>query len=127
MHCYTEQKMPPRRRSQRDQDSEDEHRGPNQNSLQQIVDLLVGALQGRIQNLNPLAPQITTFKDFKNVGPSEFKGTTEPVEARAWIKEIEKVFVIARVGEDQKTVFATYMIKREANFFQQANQNRVRE
>lgn len=66
-------------------------------------------------NTNPPLTPITTFKDFKNVGPPDFKGTTEPIEAHAWIKEIEKAFVIVRVGEEQNTMFATYMMKGEAN------------
>ena len=43
------------------------------------------------------------------MGPSEFKRPTKPMEAQVWIKEIEKVLVV-------KTVFATYMLKGEANF-----------
>lgn len=39
------------------------------------------------------ATQVTTFK---NVGPLEFKGTTKPIEAQAWIKEIEKAFDVRR-------------------------------
>ena len=67
------------------------------------------------------------FKDFKNVGPPKFKGTTEPIEAQAWIKEIEKAFVIAGVGDEQTTVFTTYMMKGKANFWWETNQNRAGE
>ena len=66
--------------------------------MQQFIDLLVGALQARPVN-PPVAP-IITFKDFKNVGPPEFKGTTKPIEVQAWIKDIEKVFVRAGVGDN---------------------------
>lgn len=41
----------------------------------------------------------------------------EPIEAQAWIKDIEKAFKIARVGEEHKTVFATYLLKGDANFW----------
>lgn len=115
--CFILQKKLPRRRSQPVQENVDEHKYTN--PLEQFVHLLVGALQNRLSNnlnLNPPAAQITTFKDFKNVGPPEFKGIIESIEAQAWIKEIEKAFVIVRVGEDQKTIFVTYMIKSEGNF-----------
>lgn len=81
-----------------------EYREPN--PLQQFLDLLVQALRNRPVNENSVAP-IITFKDFKNVGPLEFKGTIEPIEAQVWVIEMEKVFKIVRVGEDQKTIFAT--------------------
>ena len=119
IHCYIKQKMPQRRRSQHD--SEGEEKEQNQSSMQQFIDLLVRALQERPVNL-PVTP-ITTFKDFKNAEPPEFKGTTEPIEPQAQIKKIEKAFMIARV--DQKTVFATYMMKGEANFWWEANQHRA--
>ena len=51
--------------------------------------------------------QITTFKDFKNVRPLEIKETTEPMEVQTWIKEMEIVFVVAGVREEQKIGFAT--------------------
>ena len=39
-----------------------------------------------------------------------------PVEAQTWIMEIEKIFDVARVGDDQKTAFATFMLKAEASY-----------
>ena len=54
-------------------------------------------------------PYMANFKDFKLVGPPEFAGTLNPIEAQTWIEEIEKVFEVARVAEEQKTGFATLM------------------
>ena len=51
----------------------------------------------------------------------------ELIEAQAWIKEIEKAFSIVGVEEDQKTAFATYLFKGEANFWWEANQFRAGE
>jgi len=59
--------------------------------------------QGQQQPPQPQAQVIVTFKTFQSVKPPEFKGTTDPVEAKAWLKEIEKAFELVQVGEEQKT------------------------
>ncbi|KAL8146752.1 hypothetical protein AgCh_004479 [Apium graveolens] len=55
-----------------------------------------------------------SFKAFKSLKPPEFHGSADPVEARAWLKEMEKSFEILSTDEAQKTVFATYLLKGEA-------------
>ena len=85
IQCYIIQKMlrgRPRRGQEQEMEEEhreDEYREQNHNPLQQFVDLLVEVLQNKNQNSNPPTPQLTTFQDFKNVRPPEFKGTTEVV------------------------------------------------
>ena len=69
--------------------------------------------QQQQQNVQPL----TTFKSFQAVHPPEFKGTLNPVEAKTWLIDIEKAFALVKVGEDQKTEFASYYLKAEANFW----------
>ena len=78
--------------------------------MQQLVNLLTGAFANQPQ------AQATTFKDFKAVGPPEYHGSMNPIEAQTWIMEMEKVFDVARVNEDQKTAFATFMLKSEASY-----------
>ena len=54
----------------------------------------------RNQNLD--APNNTvagSFKAFQSLRPPEFKGTSDPVEARAWLKEMEKYFEILQIAE----------------------------
>ena len=63
------------------------------------------------------------FKAFKSLKPPEFQGTAYPVEARAWLKEMEKTFEIMGTEEAQKTTFATYLLKGEANFWWEAKRN----
>lgn len=50
-------------------------------------------------NIIPPAIPLANFKNFKSVGPLEFRGTTELIEAQTWVKEIEKAFDIARVSD----------------------------
>ena len=66
--------------------------------------------------MEPKVARTITFKEFKGVGPPEFKGTTDPIDAQTGVKEIKKAFVITSVGEVQKFSFVTYIRKSEANF-----------
>lgn len=95
------------------------------NQMNQFVRLLR-------QNLNrqPQAPPrgpnnaiANAFKAFKSLKPPEFQGTADPVEARAWLKEMEKAFEIMGTEEAQKTIFATYQLKGEANYWWEAKKN----
>ena len=92
------------------------NRGNNQNNegLNQLIDLLRRTFDRNQPNLPP-NPMASAFKAFKSIQPPEFKGFGEPVEARSWLKEMEKSFEIIGVAEGQKTVFATYLLKEEAN------------
>ncbi|KAL8118075.1 hypothetical protein AgCh_015834 [Apium graveolens] len=40
------------------------------------------------------------------VNPPEFKGSLDPIEARVWLKEIEKSFALVKVKEEQKVKFS---------------------
>ncbi|KAL8155372.1 hypothetical protein AgCh_000671 [Apium graveolens] len=63
------------------------------------------------------APPAVTFKQFQAVKPPEFKGSADPVEANAWLKEMEKPFELVGAGTEQKTKFASYFLKGEANYW----------
>ena len=80
--------------------------------------------QNRYQNPEPPRNMVaSSFKAFQSIRPPEFKGTTDPVEAKAWLKEMEKSFEILGVAEEQKTVFSTYMLKGEANLWWESRKN----
>ena len=49
--------------------------------------------------------------------PLEFKGSADPVEANTWLKEMEKAFELVGAGAEQKTKFASYFLKGEANYW----------
>ena len=115
--------MPPRRRITRQNpegstNNNNNNDGTNPNSVQQLVNLLTGAL------VNQPQVQGTMFKEFKALGPPEFKGSVNPIDAQTWVMEMEKVFDVARVNEDQKTAFATFMLKVEAIYWWQENKVR---
>ena len=69
---------------------------------------LLALMQQQMANLaaqqqRPLAPPAVSFKTFQAVHPPEFKGAVNPVEASGWLKEIEKAFDLAKVGEEKKS------------------------
>ncbi|XP_074355312.1 uncharacterized protein LOC141694236 [Apium graveolens] len=64
----------------------------------------------------PPATPVVTFKQFQSVKPPEFEGSADPTKARAWLKQIEKAFALIKVEEGQKTDFASYFLKGEANY-----------
>ncbi|XP_074377471.1 uncharacterized protein LOC141718992 [Apium graveolens] len=47
----------------------------------------------------------------------EFRGTQDPVEAHAWLKELEKAFALTNVGDNQKVEYAKYFLKGESNYW----------
>lgn len=99
-----------------------------QDPVQNLVNLLRENFSNPVENQVPPAQnqqvQATPFKAIKGVHPPEFHGTNDPTKAQAWIKEIEKAFKIVQVLENQKTTFATYMLKGEANFWWESKETR---
>ncbi|KAL8134367.1 hypothetical protein AgCh_009406 [Apium graveolens] len=53
----------------------------------------------------------------KSVNPPSFHDTTGQVVANTWIREIERSFELVRLGEEQKTIYATYFLKGEAIYW----------
>ena len=110
-----------------DEDQDVQGQNPVENGPENPFNVFMDYIR---QNINPVPEKnryqdpepphnvvASSFKAFQSIRPPEFKGTADPVEARAWLKEMEKSFGILDVAEEQKTVFATYMLKGEANLW----------
>ncbi|KAK1372774.1 hypothetical protein POM88_028967 [Heracleum sosnowskyi] len=69
------------------------------------------------QQQHQQATPAITFKSFQVAKPPEFKGSADPVEAKAWLKEMEKAFALIEVTEDKKTEYASYFMKNEASYW----------
>ena len=69
------------------------------------------------QQQHPQVLPVATFKTFQAVKPPEFKGSSDPVEARTWLKEMEKAFTLTEVVEEKKTEYAVYFLKNEASYW----------
>nr|XP_017239592.1 PREDICTED: uncharacterized protein LOC108212378 [Daucus carota subsp. sativus] len=91
--------------------------------LQQQASNMVQQQQQHIQHQQERQQQpqgvelVGTFKSFQSVKPPEFEGSPNPFKARAWLKEIEKAFRLAKVKEEDKTNYASYFLKNEANYW----------
>ena len=90
--------------------------------MAQILDLLRQKITNLTQHQNQLQQQqktipAVTFRSFQTVILLEFKGSTGPIEARVWLKEIEIFFALMRAEEEQKYEFVRYFPKRETNFW----------
>ncbi|KAL8155364.1 hypothetical protein AgCh_000664 [Apium graveolens] len=107
-----------------EEEAEDTHQGGN--PVNEFMELLRANL-----NQQPIPPQpptaqqtaATVFRAFKSLKPPEFLGFADPVEARAWLKEIGKSFEILGVEERHKTIFTSYMLKGEANYWWESKRN----
>ena len=121
--------MLPRRQPRNPRAEESVNNVRNQpDTMRMFANMLAEALQTRPQQSEAApAGHLVNFKDFKLVGPPEFSGSTDPIEAQTWIEEMEKVFDVARVAEEQKTSFATFMLKGEASYWWKANKGRAGE
>ena len=83
MCCFLNSKMPPRRVPRNQGANTNQPEGGLVNPMQEFLNLLTAAFNQTGANIpvNPGVVRATTFKDFKSVGPPEFKGTTDPIEA----------------------------------------------
>ncbi|KAL8122190.1 hypothetical protein AgCh_018800 [Apium graveolens] len=111
--------MAPKRRNN---SGEDRTEGRTYPVIVQILGLIQQQMlhltqQQQQQQQQAAASPVVTFKQFQAVKPPEFKGSADPVEANAWLKEMEKAFELVGAGIEQKTKFASYFLKGEANYW----------
>ncbi|XP_074367382.1 uncharacterized protein LOC141707862 [Apium graveolens] len=83
------------------------------NPMEQFVEFLRQNLQQQQPPQQPQQAMANAFKSFKLVKPPEFHCVADPVQARAWLKEVEKTFERIGTEEAHKTNFATYLLKGE--------------
>ncbi|XP_058216825.1 uncharacterized protein LOC131327701 [Rhododendron vialii] len=56
----------------------------------------------------------TIYGRFKKLGPTEFDGPPNPLDAEEWMKKLEEIFQIMAVTDEQKVLLATFMLKGDA-------------
>ncbi|XP_017239655.1 uncharacterized protein LOC108212440 [Daucus carota subsp. sativus] len=91
--------------------------GQTDPTIAQILELLRQQAANQERQQQRQQVPAVTFKTFQSVKPQEFLGSSDPIKARAWLKETDKAFSLAKVGADQKTEFASYFLKEEANYW----------
>ncbi|MQL67816.1 hypothetical protein Taro_000118 [Colocasia esculenta] len=53
-------------------------------------------------------------RNFRNLNPPRFSGTTDPDEAENWIKEIERIFRVMQCADGDKLLLSTFQLERDA-------------
>ncbi|MQL97402.1 hypothetical protein Taro_030091 [Colocasia esculenta] len=69
----------------------------------------------------PVLPQAqhhggpSIMERFKRMPPPSFKGESDPLLAKSWLREIEKIFRAIRCADDDRVTLATYMLQERAD------------
>ena len=87
--------------------------------LVDVMSTLAGVLERQTRSSSS---RVTTFEEFKKLGPPNFPGTADPVEVEAWLRQIEKYFTVLKCSEEQKVTFAAFMLIKEADHWWQSTQ-----
>jgi len=56
-------------------------------------------------------------EDFLRHKPTEFTGKVSPDEADAWLRKCEKIFKVMNYEDEQKLLFATYLLNEDAEYW----------
>ncbi|KAG6472361.1 hypothetical protein ZIOFF_069821 [Zingiber officinale] len=54
------------------------------------------------------------YKQFRELGPTEFKGTTDPIAAEGWIRSLETIFDFMQLTDADKVRCAIFMLRDDA-------------
>ena len=58
-----------------------------------------------------------TLEQFQKLNPPIFKGEADPLQAKVWLRQIEKILKVMKCSEDQKVLFSTFMFQKEAEYW----------
>lgn len=80
---------------------------------------LAGAFQAIRSLVDVMERHVATeerrsIKWCKGMGPSQFKGTPNPMEVEAWLMQLEEIFEVINCDEEKKILFAIFMLRGEA-------------
>ncbi|MQL79248.1 hypothetical protein Taro_011681 [Colocasia esculenta] len=53
---------------------------------------------------------LSIIERFKRMAPPSFKGDSQPLLAKSWLRKMEKIFRAIRCAEEDKVSLATYML-----------------
>ncbi|XP_073121055.1 uncharacterized protein [Henckelia pumila] len=78
------------------------------------IQQLLQAQTANAGNNHPAANQIPIYKRFLELGPSEFKGETDPLIAEQWFQAMETAFEFMQITDADRLRCATYMFRDDA-------------
>ncbi|XP_057969489.1 uncharacterized protein LOC131158639 [Malania oleifera] len=65
----------------------------------------------------PPVDQGCTIEQFTNMNPLAFLGSTYPIMVENWIEEIEKIITILCCTDEQRILYATFILRGEAKLW----------
>ncbi|XP_042396851.1 uncharacterized protein LOC121986998 [Zingiber officinale] len=71
-------------------------------------------LQAREQESTPRRPTPSAhpvYKQFRELGPTEFKGTTDPIIAKGWIRSLEMIYDFMQLTDVDKVKCTIFMLR----------------
>ncbi|XP_042472247.1 uncharacterized protein LOC122054892 [Zingiber officinale] len=74
-------------------------------------------LQAREQESTPRRPTSNAnqvYKQFRELGPTEFKGTMDPIIAEGWIRSLEMIYNFMQVTDADKVRCTIFMLRDDA-------------
>ncbi|XP_027905905.1 uncharacterized protein LOC114165494 [Vigna unguiculata] len=89
---------------------------------------MVDAMQPPVaaQPRTVIAPiRVPTVEDFLCHKPAEFTGKASPDEADAWLHKCEKIFRVMNCEDEQKLLFATYLLNEDAKYWSTGMQQQM--
>ncbi|XP_028087913.1 uncharacterized protein LOC114288593 [Camellia sinensis] len=88
---------------------------PTEQIMERAVTSFLRALQTNINNgLPERREEPITIKQFQDLKPTIFTGSTNPLVEEAWVRDMEKIFRALPCTERQKVTFATFTFKDDA-------------
>ena len=88
--------------------------------IAEAIHRMVDAMQPPVatQPRTAIVPvRVPTVKDFLWHKPTEFTGKASPDEADAWLSKCEKIFRVMNCEDEQKLLFATYLLNEDAEYW----------
>ncbi|MQL87205.1 hypothetical protein Taro_019747 [Colocasia esculenta] len=85
-----------------------------QQTIQQLTQALLQVAGANNNNNNNNRGAGELHRNFRNLNPPRFSGTTDPDEAENWLKETERVFRVMQCADGGKLLLATFQFERDA-------------
>jgi len=88
--------------------------------IAEAIHRMVDAMQTPVaaQLGTAIAPiRVPTMEDFLRHKPAEFTSKASPDEADAWLRKCEKIFKVMNYEDEQKLLFATYLLNEDAEYW----------
>jgi len=95
-------------------------RSSGADDIAEVIHRMVDAMQPPVaaQPTTTIAPiKVPTVEDFSRHKPAEFTGKASPNEADAWLRKCEKIFKVMNCEDEQKLLFATYLLNGDAEYW----------